>query len=241
VTAEDGQAAASQGPAELPPQRGRLTVVGVLVLVSVLGTLASLLALWVFQVRRTARRPYCSNHLHQLGMAMSSYAGDYDECFPCIRNDSMTRPMVPGDGTKSLALLYPDYVDNAKTFTCHSKMSNYKNFELKGFAALSNRDPRLKWSTSYWYDYRHHDGQLSTIVVAGDAAADTGWRRKDSASYYRPVSHNGQGCNLLFIGARVQWVGCMPTGTKMSGDTATDPNVYTRDTSQAQHDTCLVN
>ena len=141
-----------------------------------------------------------------------------------------------------MGLLYPSYVDNSKTFSCPSKSSNYRNIEITtpvAFTATANGDAKLLWSTSYWYDYRHRDGQLSTIVVAGDAATETGWATGNS--YYRPASHNGQGGNLMYIGARVAWVGCVPTGTKLTGDSATDPNVFTKDDTQAQHDTCLVN
>lgn len=210
-------------------------------LIVVLGTIVVILILCRPKLESARCGSSCANNLHQIGMAMSSYAGDYNECFPCIRSSSMAEAMAPGEGTRSMALLYPGYIDNSKAFSCWSKSSNYRNFEITGFSALPNDDPRLTWSTSYWYDYRHRDGQLSTVVLAGDAASDAGWSPSASAGYYRPVSHGRSGGNFMFVGARCQWIGCVPGGTAMAGDTVTDPNVYTRNQTQAQHDTCLVN
>jgi hypothetical protein len=229
-------------PADPPPKRARrFSLAGLVVVVAVSCSLVGLMALVVPRMREYARRTSCHNNLSAIGCAMSSYAGDNGECFPCVRSNDMTEPVAPGEGTKSLALLYPSYVDNAKTFCCPACACDYRNFEIPGFSELPNDDPRLKWATSYWYDYRHRDGQLSTIVLMGDAASASGWNRAESRSYYRPVSHEGRGANLMFMGARTAWVGCTRGGTAMAGNSATDPNVYTQDTAPAQHDTCLVN
>jgi hypothetical protein len=239
---EDIQAGERAEVAEIPPpKRRRFTFVELMVLIAVGGIFFTLLVPVRLRLVEDARRTSCAGNMHQIGMAMSSYAGDYKEDFPCLRSKSMTAAMAPGEGTRSLALLYPNYIDNSKTFSCPSKSSDYRNFELPGFAALPNGDPRLKWATSYWYDYRHVDGQLSTIVIAGDAASDTGWSPTASRGYYRPVSHHRAGGNFMFIGARCMWITCVRGGTAMTGDAVTDPNVYTRDPAQAQHDTCLVN
>lgn len=229
-------------PAEAPaPRRSRFTLIELMVLVLIVGIGAAVLSPVLTRTREEARRRACCNNLHQIGMAMCSYAGDYNEHFPCVRSKSMTAPMAPGEGTRSLALLYPEYIDNSKTFSCPSRSSNHRNFELPGFAALPNSDPRLKWSASYWYDYRHLDGQPSTVVLAGDAASESGWSPSASGGYYRPACHGGVFGVFMFVGARLTWVRCTATGTAMAADADTDPNVYTRNQTQAQHDTCLVN
>jgi hypothetical protein len=79
---------------------GGIAAGGAMTLLSVV-LLPALLMPAMVHSRASAQRSSCSNNLHQIGMALSCYAGDYDEAFP-----------------PNLDLLFPGYIDNGRTFEC---------------------------------------------------------------------------------------------------------------------------
>lgn len=109
------------------------------------------------------RRPRCGNNLHQIGMACAAYSGDYDECYP-----------------DRLEQLYPEYVDDARIFSCSSTRSSWQDFEKH---CVTER------SSSYVLLPGMRDDMPADFIVA----------------YERPGNHRGGGFNVLHVGARVEW------------------------------------
>lgn len=60
---------------------GRVSRVGVLVVIAVIAVVMSLLAVWIPQAREQARLANCTNNNKQIGLAMANYH-DVDACFP---------------------------------------------------------------------------------------------------------------------------------------------------------------
>jgi hypothetical protein len=108
---------------DLQPRRrktGRSAAIALLVVLGFLGWYGFCYPVNVHP-RESSRRTACSNNLHQIGMACSSYAEDNDDCLP----DRLDR-------------LYPLYLDNAKTFACPSAPSSWQDFEKRCATAKSS-------------------------------------------------------------------------------------------------------
>ncbi len=70
------------------------TVVEMLVVVSVLGVLASLLAIAVLRAKDSSKLGVCVNNLHQLSLAMALYTGDFKDTAPIGLVDVLGTPSV---------------------------------------------------------------------------------------------------------------------------------------------------
>jgi hypothetical protein len=136
------------------PTKRRLAIAGVVVggVVVVVLLLVLLLPEGAFGVPRTwALRTACSGNLHDIGMALHAYAGDYDGIFP-----------------PELAPLHPNYFASNLGYECPSRR-----------------------------------GKVGYIYVAGLRTADP---LSCVLAFDRPGNHGKAGGNVMFIGARAQWM-----------------------------------
>ena len=79
------------------------TLIELLIVIAIIGILASLLAPGVVKAREKARRVKCANNLHQIWLGISQYRDDHNEQYP-----------------KSLDELYDTYIDDLAVFKCPS-------------------------------------------------------------------------------------------------------------------------
>ncbi len=91
--------------------RPAFTLIELLVVISVISLLVGLLLPAVQQARESARKLQCSNHLHQLGIALHNYEGAYKR-FPPSRI-ALTSPNLFEQSWMSMVLPYLDHTSMA--------------------------------------------------------------------------------------------------------------------------------
>lgn len=190
---------------------GALMCIVILALVVLVGP--AVLGPW--HSRTPAYRSGCKNNLKQIGIACVCYSANNGDFWPAASN-------VGGDidrnPRQSLALLYPDYLDDVTVFRCPSTEDKP---ELRVIG--SPESGRRRWGSveshqglSYGYDQfiHFHDVTPSTATVAD----------MDGSSFENPpsvTSNHVNGQNVGFFDAHVSW--------KISNFASNDPldNIYT--------------
>ena len=83
------RAFASSSRIQRPPA---FTLIELLVVIAIIAVLAAILLPALAAAKERARRAFCMNNLHQIEIALNTYAGDYDNKLPVMTNETVLDP-----------------------------------------------------------------------------------------------------------------------------------------------------
>ena len=162
------------------------TLIELLVVIAIIAILASMLLPVLARAREEGRRAACKNNLKQIGTACSMYSMGSDEIYPCFMPGGAAFVNGSNQGG-ALGLLVPDQVSDWNLFHCKSD---------PGIKPGDNGDGQVKDSSYCYAQYMISANSASNLELSSDCSA-----------YGLPVrsSHGGQGANVVFVDAHVEW------------------------------------
>ena len=163
------------------------------------------------RANESTRRRSCASNLSQIVKACVTYQEPNGDYFPAFWDGERFDPM------KSLATLYPQYVDNVKVFFCPST----KDRSEITVTVVTEKDLRCafgpvdtKSKCSYFYDERSNSRLIGPgQAIAADADGQTWINAKGKHPPYpssgwtrRPLEPNHEsGQNVMYFDGHVQW------------------------------------
>lgn len=156
-------------------QKG-LTLAELMVVVAIIGVLASLLVSVVGGVRRSALLTACLSNLRQVGMAAGMYADDHGGRYPATRNHGINDP----DASPAWFYRLPPYVDREDTRGRHTVMQS-PSFDWREPEIFNNASPK-SYKMNDWLSRgrRRHPSALGipdaheVVMFANAVAGETG-------------------------------------------------------------------
>jgi prepilin-type N-terminal cleavage/methylation domain-containing protein len=219
-------------------RKSGFTLIELLVVIAIISILASLILPVLGRARESARRVACASNMSQVGKAMIMYADvPANGMYPT--KSTGTNPYdKTGDAQTALTLLYRQYINDIRVFSCQSKPlsaaimqgvlpSTATSWEASAFKESPGGTAGN--SSSFMYSPGHTQEQSQVIILADRQGASSN-PRKNSDNHGRDVGQNclAAGGNVEFRDSVINKMGKDDNGADIiDSDIFTDGNVTT--------------
>lgn len=155
------------------------SLIELLVVLAIIGILIALLAPALSVVRAKAKQTGCASNLHQIGLALELYAGEFKDMFPYAHYNG------PGAAVVSLTPPQPSFPDAMEAFIPYKQPQSGRVYECPGDDIVFPRT-----SMSYRYQASRLAGETVEDILDG-SGNQSPWmarRRPQSESQIRVMT-----------------------------------------------------
>ncbi len=197
--------------------RRAFTLIELLVVIAIIAILAAILFPVFAKAREKARQSSCQSNVKQLGIALASYAQDYDERLHLHRNTQSTYGWMD---------MTAPYIKNEQIHRCPSN-----NRAATRVGAVPNVATHYGWNwrqlgSDTWGRSLGEVTMPAETIAYGDSNSYViSWYEY----YYHPEDIHNEGTNLVFVDGHAKWMtrDAVYTGTNTAdGPSATTTKQY---------------